>query len=230
MTTFLKKYKAISLGYNCFCKMYINKYVKSSAYHIFDFTGTSMWSIVELLKNNFDGLLLEDNIKKIKISANRGPIYTNIKYYVRFMHDDFSAGKIKNAINTNMRRINRFNEIINNDDFVIFIRLCESQHERIVYEQYSDKNKKSEYEYVIEFSNWLKNNKKIKFRIIFISENPTKYDNENNLIYIKGDMNKYNVLSEKDVNCLLNINKEFIESCIPQEFIIIEDSEIDLNK
>ena len=54
MQDFVKNFDdIISLGNNCYPKMYLERYLNiKKEYDFFDYIGTPMWSIVKLLKNN----------------------------------------------------------------------------------------------------------------------------------------------------------------------------------
>lgn len=215
MTSLLKKYKVVSLGCSCLCIKYIFTHVKGEQYNIFDYIGTSMWSILELLKNDFDGLMKKENIKKIQIKNSGPSIYTNIKYYVRFLHERMDEKNIDLTIKTNERRIQRFKSILEKGGEVIFLRFEESQENRIKYDEYSEYNKKSEYYYLLETSEWLKKNTKLKFMIIYLGSSPTKYDNDNNIIFININTNDYNWTNcEKLIDITLNNHFDLIKNAI----------------
>lgn len=218
MSILLSKYRVISLGFNCYCKGYIDEYLKSSPYNIFDFIGTSVWSITELLKNNFDGLLSRENIHRININTNELPMYTNVKYYVRFTHDNFDENmvNVENTIKKLQRRINRFNEEIkNNSNTIIFLRLEENNKYRIEHPQYFEKTRQTEYDQLIELSTYIKLNINNNFKIIYLSSNPTNYDKENNIICINADTTKFFWQTcGKLFNSTLTENKDFLKNCL----------------
>jgi len=215
MTSLLFKYRTISLGFNCYCKGYINEYLKACEYTIFDFIGTSVWSITELLKNNFDGLLSMDNIQKIVVNTGEPPMFTNMKYYVRFTHDNFDTD-VENTMKKLHRRIERFtNQIKNNTNTIIFLRLEETITKRVMYEQYSEKNKMSEYDQLIELSTYIKLNINDNFKIIFFGSKPTNYDKENNIICINVDTSKFFWQTcANTFNSVLSANKDFVKECL----------------
>lgn len=217
MSEILRKYNLVSIGYNCSCKKYINLHIESKAIQIFDYIGTSMWSIVDLLKNDFKDLMLMDKIENKLICDGDKPVtsYTNLEYYVRFLHDDLSKEKYDKTLEKNLRRIDRFKEVLNSDKPVIFMRLEEPVKNRIKYDMYDEKFSKSEYEYLIEFSNWIKENKNIEFKIIYINNSNTNYDAEHNILSIRDNTNMYNWNNvNKRINDLMNKNKALIESII----------------
>ena len=213
MTEILKKYKVLSIGYNCGCKKYIDKYIESCPIQIFDYTGTSVWGILELLKNDFKDLLEHGQVEKKMVVGGKKPLETNLntKYYVRFFHDDFSEEKYDETVEKNLRRIERFKDEINSDKHIVFLRFEEEMENRIQY----TKIDKKEYEQLIELSNWIKKEKKIKFKIIFINSSETKNDVENNIISIKDKTRRYVwENSDRRMNDLMDKNKKFIETSL----------------
>jgi hypothetical protein len=218
MEALLSKYRVISLGYNCYCKGYIDEYLKACEYNIFDFLGTSVWSITDLLKNNFEGLLSTDQIKKIVVRSNEPPMFTNMRYYVRFTHDNFDDGDVDTTIKKLCRRIERFNnQLKNNANTIIFLRLEEGMENRVMYEQYSEKNKASEYEQLVELSTYIKLNKNDNFKIIYFCSKPTNYDRENNIICINVDTSIFfwQTCANK-FHSIVNSNSDFIKKCLQE--------------
>ena len=104
MNKFFKSFdKIISLGSNCYIKMFLESHLIKKETQFFDYIGSSMWSINELLKNDFKGLYDYKNFEKKHI-LNKGDIYifTNNLYYLRFKHDfkqnfDSNINDIKDA-------------------------------------------------------------------------------------------------------------------------------------
>lgn len=212
MTELLKSYDMVSLGATCSCKKYITIYIKKDMYQIFDYVGTSMWSIIELLKNDFAGLLDKDKLVKMNIRSHNELVWTNVTYYVRFLHDLMDAKHINKTIEKNERRIARFKSLINQNKPLILLRLEESQKNRIRYEQYNKYLDKTEHEYVVELSKWLKLNTKLKFRILYLGTKDTHYDAVNNIIFIKTNIDEHTWNNcNITMNNLINENKDVIE-------------------
>jgi hypothetical protein len=181
-------------------------------FQIFDYIGTSMWSIVELLKNDFAGLLEKDKLVKMPIRSQTELIWTNVTYYVRFLHDLMDAKHIDKTFEKNERRIIRFKSLINQNKPLILMRLEESQKNRIQYEQFNKYLDKTEHEYVVELSQWLKLNTKLKFRILYLGTKETQYDAENNIIFIKTNIDEHTWDNcNVTMNNLINENNEVIK-------------------
>jgi hypothetical protein len=116
----------ISLGYNCFPKLYINRYVKSSETQIFDYLGTPVWALNKLIENKWEGLT--DSTKFTPHSFfdhKKNQILAHDNYHICFPHDvkqktDFDSPVFKDKI---QRRIQRFEETVRNSSRLLFIRL-----------------------------------------------------------------------------------------------------------
>jgi len=102
---YINKYKILSLGYNCFIKKYINDIGISQETNLFDYIGTSMWTINKLFENDFIDLFNIDEYENIQILKDGEKVITNKRYYIRFMHD------FKNLQNGNDRKL-----LLNNDN------------------------------------------------------------------------------------------------------------------
>ena len=137
-TYFNKKYnKILSLGSNCYSKFFISRVI-SPPYgetELFDYIGTSMASINQLLLNEFDGLYEPSNFALIQTLEGEEPVVTNTKYYMRFKHDlkkvsDSDSSEFQAKI---QRRILRFKKNMTEFDRILFIRRQEIQKGRVYY-------------------------------------------------------------------------------------------------
>ena len=179
----LKKFKVLSLGYNCSIKLFLKQIGIEQETHFFDYIGSSMWAINELIENNFEDSLNLKYFKKMKILEEKESIITNSKYYLRFLHDfKLCAKKVnskaflgntdtitKEFISKYTRRIERLINIFNGSQPIIFLRIEEPVN-RIKYPQYADKFNNNELSYIINFSTLLKlKYSSLKFGIIFLS-------------------------------------------------------------
>jgi hypothetical protein len=215
MSNTLKKFKVLSIGTNCFGRKYIEKYIEPRELHVFDRIGTTMWSIVQLVKNDFDGLLDKNNFELTKIYENDVPIYVNQRYFAKFLHDDFSDKKINETAETYKRRIDRFKQSLKSNKFIIFLRIQEWQVGQILNEECKKHNQKREYEYLEEFSEWA-TSQQIQFRIIYIGQIEKKYDDKYKIICLNDKANQYVwETCEKSISKLLENNEEFIIKCLP---------------
>ena len=195
MNKFLKSFdKIISLGSNCYVKMFLESHLKKEETQFFDYIGSSMWSINELLKNDFQGLYDYKNFVKKHI-LNKGDkyIFTNILYYIRFKHDfnqNFNSNindikedlKFSEFVKKYKRRQKRFMEILNNSkETILFIRYEEDNKDRVKYYE-----EKDELEFIYEFMKILKTiNPNKKFFFILLSHEKSLEDKDNNLLVVK---------------------------------------------
>lgn len=192
-----EKYDLISIGHNCFPKKYIKNKIKDTEYLFFDYIGTPMWSVCELFQNDFTNLFDYGDYNKLQIYDNQMQMtMTNSKYYIRFTHDldtnNFNEYLFNEFVKKYMERIKRLYDILNNKINVVFIRYKEIHTNRIMHEKYHIKYSKTEYEYLIDFSNTIKQKfPNLKFKILFISSDDNDfYDSTNNILIIKTIENK----------------------------------------
>jgi len=177
-----------------------------------------------LLENNFANLFNEENYKNIQINVNEKNNYlTNTQYYLRFLHDlDKSTVSFDNFFSKCSRRIERLYKILKSKKNIIFIRLEESNDERIIHDEYTDKFNVPEIEHLKIFSKKIKNKFEIEsFLIIYLGKTfQDNYDSENKILYINLDI--YNEFNWN--NCVehaknLFMNKyNYIEDTLKQHF------------
>ena len=191
----LKKYdKIISLGSNCYIKFFLKHIKYEQETFFFDNIGSPMWSVCELIKNNFDDVLNFNDYNSEMINKGCARIVTNTKYNLKFKHDlrDLRTGsngvefvKFKETYD---RRIKRFQDLLSSsEDNVLFIRFEEIKENRMINKSYDEKNKISELEYIKLFSEFITSNfPNLKFKIVFISKTwGNKVDEKNKVVIIK---------------------------------------------
>jgi len=165
----MENYKIVSLGYNCYVKKYVDDNFGKMETNFFDNTGISMWAINELFKNDFSDLFNIEDYEKMEI-VPKYFVYTNKKYYLRFLHDLSDLSRFNTFKESYQRRIKRLDDLIKNQN-ILFIRFEEPQTNRIMYDFYKEKFKKSELDYIKDFSNIIKKKyPNAKFKIIYISD------------------------------------------------------------
>jgi len=91
MNTFIEKFDSVcSLGYNCYIKFYFNSRKMNQETQFFDYIGTSVWSIIDLLNNDFDGMFDKSNYKimnVMKTGDDNQFLVVNEKYFIRCKHE-----------------------------------------------------------------------------------------------------------------------------------------------
>jgi hypothetical protein len=198
-----EKYDLISLGHNCYPKLFTDTIIEKET-QLFDYSGSSTWSIIKLLENNFENILN----KKLYYYPNKtfkphNPYYniTHKEYYLRFVHD---GNFLENNISWNTfqkklsRRLNRFIELLKSNKPLLFFYLEENtvRFDRLYpeIEQYYPKNTEN---YAIEQSaleqarmfdivNLIKTmHQKQNFKIIYFSHLLDKTYYKDNILFIK---------------------------------------------
>lgn len=226
--------KVISLGYNCYMKLFL-KYKKiDQETNFFDYIGTSLWSIIDMFDNNFEGVFDEKEYKIMRI-MEKGPdmfLVVNEKYFIRCKHEfkktletnfkginmsTIDTEEITNFLSKMNRRKDRFIDLLKNDDSILFLRYEEDPVGRCRLKQYDEKIKLSSEgltSNLKKISGIFKqfNNKK-KFLIIDLSyrHNKTEYFNEHNLIKIKMKERIHRwECAHTEIDSALNNEKEFL--------------------
>lgn len=200
--------KIISLGSNCYVKMFLDSVKLKLETQFFDYIGSSMWAIDDLFKENFndlfDGGVDDFEKKRIMYSGDDQYILTHKKYYLRFKHDfkqnfdyeikeNINSKDFKNVRDKYERRKERLIDILKDDKkTLLFIRYEEEQEDRIKYGE----DKKSEIEYIYEFIEIMKQKYPLKkFCILFLSHTMENDKRDQNLIILKM-IEKINVWTE----------------------------------
>ena len=215
---FNKYVKIVSLGSNCFPKKLIDNFFGKSMTMLFDYIGISMCGILLLINNSSSSSssssirVSDDFIKSsyeyIQTIKNGKYVVTNMKYYIRPIHDFDELDNLdKKSINdermtifkeTYTRRLERFNEFLNKSKLkkkrILFIRFYENQIDRIMYPEIKDHYEHDEMYYLMRFRDLLTSEGYI-FDILYFTKkslmtndnntsNSTN-DNSNNSIFIK---------------------------------------------
>lgn len=179
-------YYPVSLGANCFSRMYLEKIYKKSYPRLpFDYVGSPMWGINEAIEADFKGFASKQDIAAYKIYENsESEVLTNSRYLISFLHDHkhirISDEKYNQVENDYSRRIQRWKHLIEGESKLLFFRLMRSEQNRIQYIQ----GKPSEKEALEQFSRAMKT-KNLNFRILYFTyEQPNWYDPESQIIYV----------------------------------------------
>ena len=207
MNKFFKQFNSIqSLGYNCYSKMYLESIKIKQETNFFDYIGTSLWGIIDLLDDNFEGMFDKNNYKIMNIMIDEPDKYlvVNTKYFFRCKHEfkktlsqNFDNPEIleKNIIDETelddyfekmKRRRDRFINMFSNDSNLLFLRYEEDPFGLI--SVHSDKIKNQYMDNLIILSGIFKKmNPKKKIIILNISyrNDKTEYIKDDNIIKIK---------------------------------------------
>lgn len=204
--------EVISLGYNCYPRMYVN-FIKSrnEKKNFFDNIATPAWAIQKLLENDFDGFFDKTKYNKIKIFNDSSIEYlVNDPYYIRF--NNYSKFEnLNDLINVFKRKKNAFLEILNSNKKILFIRYEEPMTSdiaalgttRIIYDQYKEYYNYNELYHMRELSKYLKQTyPTLDFHIMLIgnamnTKIESQYDKENKIFVISNE--QVNQRNYKDV-------------------------------
>jgi hypothetical protein len=225
----LEKHKIISLGFNCFIKIFLNKMKIEQETQFFDWIGSSTWSIRLLLENHFDDLLQKENLQYLQtIQKENEYVWTDQLYYLRFKHDFQQTHFKKTRQITNQewkdvkekyeRRRERFfqtlQEYEKNKKILLFIRLQEDFDQRIYPEIHKNIEKEDEIKDLLWISNWIQNQyPNLLFKIILISQNKNQHSYIHESDSHLAILHTSNINTNYDVPMIVHVlheNKEFI--------------------
>jgi hypothetical protein len=210
----------ISLGYNCFVRVYFQEFVKATPRYVFDWTGIPMWAICECMDSNFKDFSNKEFLVKRKRFTNTDEVFlTNTKYNTVFLHDygkpdeSISDALFERVEQDYLRRIERWNAAIHGITPLLFVRVEMSNRPRIDYEGSTRQYK--EHHYVMEFAEKLKS-VGTNYHILFITHSCEQgYDSDKKIISLKYTPNKPDmVVMGRHIDAILNANKTFIKSCL----------------
>jgi hypothetical protein len=128
----------VSLGSTCYPKLFIKEHLKpaSGETQLFDYCGTSMWSINALIRADFAGIL--SDLSCIPITDNLRSVVTNTKYYIRFLHEYTCVRQALTPLSKERmeRRVARFKKLLTGSNRILFVRYQENAEGRIVYHEH----------------------------------------------------------------------------------------------
>ena len=203
----------VSLGWNCHVALFLQDLgdMEKTRYerHVFDWFGCHMWSICELLENDFAYLTNRTMIvPRDRLENKIFIILSHTKYDIRFLHEfkndyqitdeQWSEFESKYA-----RRIQRFKSLCASKRPLLFFRLEEDQYNRIQYPEF--KKEQNEKYYVERFADYMKE-KGVPFQIIYFTTSFQRgYDKERNILYVQ--FGKANPKVEIGADEMMNILK-----------------------
>ena len=227
----LEKHKIISLGFNCYVKIMLQKMKIEQETQFFDWIGSSTWSIRLLLEKHFDNLLQKDNFKYTQsIQKENEYVWTDEEYYLRFKHDfqqthfqktqNIKDEELNNVKIKYERRRERLFETLkeyeNNKKTLLFIRLEEDFDKRIYLENHINIEKEDEMKDLLWISNWIQNQyPNLIFKIILISRNSESYqhsDDSHLIILSKKNKTENTIYSVPTMIDILLENKDLIDN------------------
>lgn len=214
----------ISLGYNCYVKMYINTIANQQTY-LFDWIGSPMWGINKFINNSFN-LFNKEDYKTLQIyteNEDNAHMHCNTLYYFKFIHDIPTNCNIDKTLihrnknggikkvnyyddfkNKYTRRIERFNTLLSSNKCIVFIRFEECMKNKVIHEDYKKLYSIPELEYINEFIHLIKNKyPKLKFRVIYVSKSQQTELN-NDLLILHNDNTTIDEILDKNIKLINN--------------------------
>lgn len=206
MEDIINGYYPLSLGYSCFIRKYFDKHFgrfRNKETHLFDWLGTSMWSIHKLFEDGFKDAFDSEYYKQIPVSKNGHPIYTHERYYIRALHDNPKDMGVKYN-----RRLVRLQSLLGSGQHILFMRVEEPLSNRLIPDDLLHYYGEGETHYILKFTDTLLAlYKDIRFTILYISST----SDENSVVTHNGI--KVVTLSCKQVmhweNCLRVLEQLF---------------------
>jgi hypothetical protein len=112
----------VSLGADCYTRMFLNTLRNKKETQLFDYIGTSMWGINDLLENDFAGLTDASHYSVQKVVRNQPPMPVHALYNLRFLHDGSAIKRGPAFAQQLTRRATRFVETILTSQNPLFVR------------------------------------------------------------------------------------------------------------
>lgn len=156
MDKLFEKFNVVmSLGYNCYTKLYLNSKKIEQETHFFDYIGTSVWTIIDLLNNDFEGVFDNENYEIMNVMKEGDDQYlvVNKKYFIRCKHEFKKSletkkfqkdmviddDELNDFIEKMKRRKVRFMNLLLNNDSLLLIRYEEDPTGRHDFKEYDEK-------------------------------------------------------------------------------------------
>ena len=203
----------VSLGWNCHVALFLQDLgdMEKTRYErqVFDWFGCHMWSVCEMLENDFAYLTNRSMIvPRDRLEDKILIILSHTKYDLRFLHEFKNQYNITDTQWTEFetkyaRRIQRFKELCASKKPLLFFRLEEDQYNRIQYPEF--KKEHNEKYYVERFADIMKE-QGVPFQIIFFTTSFQRgYDSERNILYVQ--FGKANLKVEIGADQMMDILK-----------------------
>jgi hypothetical protein len=233
----------VALGYNCHVKVLVDRIGELERIGYprlpFDWLGTPMYSICDVLEKDFEDFTNNDFFKVERRKNHLETEYlTNIKYDLCFVHDygkdikNISITQFEKTEEDYKRRIQRWkSEVIDSPKVgtlpmqsssgrhIVFFRLEQLNEERTQYLR-----EEPEIFYVERFAKWMSSQeqtmvgeKGIHFHIIWFSQTATEksYDKTNKIITLPFRMRDIKItISADHLQPILQMNLGFVKDCL----------------
>jgi hypothetical protein len=215
----MEKCKIVSLGYVCsvhVIKRAFNKGDKCAC--VFDNMAIPMWAVHDLIKNDFDSLMLKENMEKTVLFDNTDEkTWVDKKYNTRFGF--YKPGKHEKYADNLNERIEHFKAYFEAEKTVLFIRAeevhsYEGRGNRIMSAEYDEKYAKTEKEYLQSLSAHLKETyPELKFKILHLNYTEDYEDAEHGILGLNTPVVDYrDRYVVKKMKATVNDHKEQIDN------------------
>lgn len=118
----------MSLGADCYTRMFLDRLQQKKETQIFDYIGTSMWAINDLLESDFAGLTDVSYYSIKKVVSTQAPMPVHTLYNLRFLHDGDVIQRGAAFTQQISRRAARFVETIRTSRNILFVRHQEKRN------------------------------------------------------------------------------------------------------
>jgi hypothetical protein len=214
----------ISLGYHCFVRVFLQENVQATPRYPFDWAGTPMWAVCELMDSNFEGMNSREHlVVRRRFSDSTEEYLTHTKYNMVFLHDyGTNPRSITDATYTRVeddykRRIERWHTALSGKQHLVFFRVEMPNRPRVTYEGYA-RGPTTEIEALCEFAEKLKA-RGTTFHIVHITHSqPQGYDAERRIIHLNFTPKDHHmVLFGRHIHAILQANQSFLRECLTRE-------------
>jgi hypothetical protein len=232
MNTLLHQPHAIpvSLGWHCHVALFLQDLgdleKKRLERNVFDWFGIPMWSICDLVDRSFANLTTREFLKmRPRFTKKKDEILSHLTYDIRFLHE-FKTGpeSVSNEEwaefeDKYKRRVERFQAMLqfskDTGKKLLFVRMEQDLHEKIVYSEFEKPKEHDELYYVKRFADQMKE-RGVKFQILFFTSSfPGGYDPEHNLLSLRYTNAKPEVSVGADqMMMILKANLPLVQRCL----------------
>ncbi len=220
----------VSIGYSCHTKVFCEMLAEmdrgsGAARQPFDWLGTPMWSVNEIIAKDFADLTDKTKIKpRRRFVFDQTPFLTHDTYNVVYLHD---YGKNIQAVPDKVwedvaeaytRRVERWNATLASRRPILFIRLEQDKKERIKYPEFSgtEVDKREDEAYQVELFADTMRSKGIKCMVLFLGTSyPRSYNEEKQICTVQYAKQDPKLITSGDhIMSIVQANIGFIRGCM----------------
>ncbi len=129
----------MSLGADCYTRIFLDSRYSKKETQLFDYIGSSMWAINDMIENDFAGLTDVSYYSIQRVVKEQGPMPIHSLYNLRFLHDGsvINRGTLDRAFAEKLqRRVERFKSTLTSAKNPVFIRAQETPHRLWIPKEY----------------------------------------------------------------------------------------------